>query len=101
MGLKEAELAQEKTIKDIASELKDAYLDLDNAINKIKSTQAQVKLYKNTLSVIEEKYREGIASSLDLDDAKVSYQVSLFNQKEAIYDYVLARVSFDKATGGL
>jgi outer membrane protein len=101
VGLKEAELAQEKTIKDIASELKDAYLDLDNAINKIKSTQAQVKLYKNTLSVLEEKYRQGIASSLDLDDAKVSYQVSLFNQKEAVYDYVLARSSFDKATGGL
>ena len=101
ISLKEARLSKEKNIKDIAAELKNAYLDLKNAIAKIKSAEVQVNLYKDTLSVVAAKYKEGIASSLDLDDAKVSYQVALFNQKEAIYDYIIAKASFDKATGGL
>jgi outer membrane protein TolC len=101
VDLKETQLAKEQTTKDIALELKKSYLDLKNAIAEIKSAEVQVHLYKDTFSVIESKYKEGITSSLDLDDAKLGYEVSLFNQKEAIYDYVLAKASFQKATGGL
>lgn len=101
VDLKETQLTKEKTIKDIALELKSAYLDLKNALAKIKSTQAEVNLYNDTLSVTQEKYKAGIASSLDLNDVSLSYAISLFNQKEATYDYVLAKARFDKATGGL
>ncbi len=101
VDLKETQLTKEKTIKDIALELKSAYLDLKNALAKIKSTQAEVNLYQDTLSVTQAKYKAGIVSSLDLSDATLGYAVSLFNQKEATYDYVLAKASFDKATGGL
>ncbi len=101
VDLKQTRLTREKTIKDIALELKGAYLDLKNALAKIKSIEAQVNLYQDTLSVTQEKYKAGIASSLDLNDIALGYLVSLFNQKEAIYDYVLAKAKFDKATGGL
>ena len=101
VDLKETQLMKEKTMKDIALELKNAYLGLKNAVSKIKSTQAQVDLYKDTLSVTEEKYKAGIASSLDLDDVSLGYTVSLFNQKLADYDYILAKAGFDKATGGM
>ena len=101
VDLKETQLAKEKTVADIALELKNAYLDLKNAIAKIKSTQGDEGLYKNILSVTQDKYKDGIASSLDLEDASLGYKVSLFNQKEAVYDYVLAKAKFDKATGGL
>lgn len=101
IDLKETQLAKEKGIKDIALELKNAYLDLKNAIAKMKSAQAQIDLYKDSLSVIQDKYKAGIASSLDLNDASLGYEVSLFNQKQAIYDYVLAKARFDKATGGI
>ena len=99
--LKETQLMKEKTVKDIALELKNAYLGLKNAVSKIESSQAQVDLYKDTLSVTEEKYKAGIASSLDLDDISLGYMVSLFNQKLADYDYILAKAGFDKATGGM
>jgi hypothetical protein len=42
-----------------------------------------------------------MVSSLDLNDASLSYEVSLFNQKQAIYDYIVAKSTFDKATGAL
>jgi len=101
IDLKETRLSKEKTIKDIALELKNTYLDLKNAIAKIKSTQAEADLYKDTLSVTEEKYKTGIASSLDLNDASLGYEVALFNQRQATYDYILAKARFEKATGGL
>jgi len=99
VDLKETQLMREKTVKDIALELKNAYLDLKNAIAKIKSTQAEADLYKDTLLVTQEKYQAGIASSLDLDDVSLGYAVSSFNQKLAGYDYILAKARFDKATG--
>jgi outer membrane protein TolC len=100
IDLKEAQLSKEKTIKDIAQELKNAYLDLKNAVAKMQAMQAQINLYKDTLRVAEEKYKTGIASSLDLSDVSLSYAISLFNQKEAIYDYIIAKAKFAKATGG-
>jgi len=99
VDLKETQLSKDKAIKDIALELKNAYLSLKDAIAKIEATRAQVDLYKDTLSVIEKQYKAGIASSLDLNDASLGYQVSLFNQKQAIYDYIVAKAKFEKATG--
>lgn len=99
IDLKTTQLTKEKTTRDIALELKNAYLDLKNAITKIKSTRAQIDLYNNALQVLQDKYKAGIASSLDLNDATLSYDVSLFNQKQSIYDYILAKAKFDKAMG--
>jgi outer membrane protein TolC len=100
VDLKEAQFTKEKTVKDIALELKNAYIDLKNAIAKMQSALDAINLYKDTLKVTEDKYRQGLVSSLDLDDATLSYQVSLFNQRQAVYDYIIAKAKFDKATGG-
>jgi outer membrane protein TolC len=100
VDLKQTQLLKEKSVKDIALELKDAYLGLKNALAKIKSAQKELDLYKDTVSVYKAKYKAGTASLLDLHDAVLGYEVSLFNQKQAIYDYLVARTNFDKATGG-
>jgi len=100
IDLKETKLMKEKTIKDIALDLKSTYLDFKNAISKLNAVQADVDLYRDTLSVTEAKYKSGIASSLDMSDASLAYKVSLFNQQQALYDYVIAKAKFDKAMGG-
>lgn len=101
VDLKETQILKDKVFRDIALELKNAYLDLKNTLLKVKSTQVELDLYKDTLSVSKEKYRFGILSYLDLNDAILAYQVSLFNQKQAIYDYIIAKSNFNKATGGM
>ena len=100
IDVKEAELLKQKTTRDIALELKTAYLDLRDAIEKIKSQAKQTAVYKDNLSVFQEKYNAGIVSELDVHDAQVSYDIALFNQIQANYDYVVAKAKFDKATGG-
>jgi outer membrane protein len=101
IDLKQAQLLKDKAIKDIALEVKTSYLDLKNAIEKIKSTSEQATVFKDNLSVFQEKYNAGIVSLLDLHDAQLSYLVALFNQIQAQYDYIVAKSRFDKATGGL
>ncbi len=101
VDLKETQLTKEKTIKDIAQELKSAYLDLKNAIAEIKATESEVKVYSDNLTSVKQKYQQGIASFLDTNDANLKYDVSIFNKKQAVYDYIIAQSSFDKATGGL
>jgi len=101
VDLKQAQLLKEKNTRNIIAELKNAYLDLKDAIAKIKSSESDLKVYNDYLSEIKDKYTQGISSSLELSDARIKYEVSAFNQKQAIYDYIIANESFAKATGGI
>jgi outer membrane protein len=101
VDLKSTQLLKEKTINDVALELKDAYISLKNAIAKIDSVEAEARVYQDNLLSVKEKSEKGIASFLDLDDANLKYDISAFNKKQVIYDYLLAKASFEKAQGGL
>ncbi len=100
IDLKEAQLLKDKKSKDIALEIKSSYLDLKSAVTNIKSTEEQVRVFKDGLFVMQAKYSAGTTSLLDLHDAKLSHQVALFNQVSAQYDYLMAKARFDRATGG-
>ncbi|MCX5694916.1 MAG: TolC family protein [Candidatus Omnitrophica bacterium] len=100
IDLKQTELGKVKLIQDIALEVKNAYLSLKNSVDQIKASQADILFYKNNLSTAEEKYAQGLISSLDRNDAQLKYAVSMFNQQQATYDYIIAKYNFDKATGG-
>ncbi len=99
--LKETRLLKEKTTTDIASELKTSYLDTENSISKLKAKDQEITLYEDSLKVIENKYKSGIASSLETEDARLGLEVAQFNKKDAVYDYLTAKARLDKAMGGL
>jgi outer membrane protein TolC/predicted transcriptional regulator len=101
IDLKQTQLTKEKTQKDIALELKNAYLSLKNAIAKLDASGKDIALYSDTVATTREKYRQGIASGLDMKDADLKYEIALFNEKQAVYDYIIAKSSFDKAIGGV
>lgn len=101
IDLRQSQLSKEKAAKDIALELKQAYLQLKDALAKISSAEAQVKTYADYLVATREQYNKGIASPLDTSDAAIQYAIALFNKKQAVYDYIIAKGSFEKATGGL
>lgn len=100
VDLKKTQIGKTKTIQDIALNVKNTYLFLKNSVDQIKASQADILFYKENLITAEEKFTQGLISSLDKQDAKLKYAVSLFNQRQALYDYVIAKFNFDKATGG-
>lgn len=99
VDLKEAQLMKEKLYGDIRVELKNAYLSFKDAISKLKASEADIEVYKNNLTEVKAKHQKGITSALDLEDARLKYDVSLFNRTQAIYDFRLAQSQFDKARG--
>jgi outer membrane protein len=101
VDLKETELLRNKAGKDIALDVKRAYLDLKDALEKIKSIAEDVSVYKDHAATIQKQYDSGMASLLALHDAGLSYSIALFNQSQAIYDYKIAQARFYNATGGI
>ena len=100
VDLKQTQLGKAKLFGDIALEVKNAYLALKDSIEKIKTSQADISLYKNNLSTAIDRYAGGLVSALDNSDAQLKYEVAVFNQQQAVYDYAIAKFNFDKATGG-
>ncbi|MFA6216647.1 MAG: TolC family protein [Candidatus Omnitrophota bacterium] len=100
VDLKQSRLSKEKVIKDIRLEVKNAYLGLKNSLSFMQLMQSQVVVYQDTLLTIQDKSKAGIASTLDLNDASLGYQISLFNQEQSMYDYIIAKARFDLAVGG-
>jgi outer membrane protein TolC len=100
VDLKQTQLGKAKLVQDIALEVKNTYLSLKNSLDQIKTTQADNLFYKSNLHTAEERYASGQVSLLDKDDAQIKYEISVFNQQQAVYDYIIAKFNFDKATGG-
>ena len=99
--MKQTQLTKEKTSQDIVLELRNAYIDLKDAISKLQVVESDIKVYSDNLISTNMKYEQGIVSLLDLRDADLKYDITVFNKKQAIYDYFIAKGSFDKATGGI
>jgi len=100
VDLKQAKLMRDKASNDIALDVKRAYLGLRDALAKIRSAQSEIELYEDRVSVVQGQYKAGIASVLDLNDTSLAYKISLFNQNEATYDYIIFKANFERATGG-
>jgi outer membrane protein TolC len=101
VDLKEAQVLREKAASDIALDFKNAYIGLKNAIVKIDATESDLKVYNDNLKSAKEKFKQGIVSSLDMDDAILKQLISMFNRDSAVYDYIIAKSNLDKAMGGV
>lgn len=99
--LRKSQILKEKINQDIVLELKEAYLNLKDAIFKIKASESDLKLYEENLKVAEEKYKKGEVSLLGKSDAYAKFMISKFNRTQAVFDYLNAKASFEKASGGL
>lgn len=99
--LKNSRLLKQKNIADIALELKNAYLGLNNALIALDRADMDFIFYARNRQTAEEKYKQGQISKLDQEDADLKQNISSFNKKQAIYDYIIAGNIFDQAAGGL
>jgi outer membrane protein len=84
---------------DVALEVKQAYLAIQEAKEKIDLTNEKVKSAEEDLDLVQEKYNLGAANILELLDAEVSFKKAESDRIEALYDYNLAVAQFEKAIG--
>lgn len=96
-----AQALYEQSLKDMRSNLERAYLDMQNAWERIEASKAIVEEAQQNLKAATEKYRLGLGIILEVVDA----QVSLFNAQvsltQSIYDYYIAKARLEHASGEL
>ena len=97
--LKQDTILEGKLKADIAGQVKEAYLGLKTGIAKREPKERYIEVYQDNLKVIQSKYNDGVASTLDLSDARLALALSDFNQKQALYDCLIAKAKLDNAMG--
>jgi outer membrane protein len=85
--------------RDVALELKQAYLNVEEARQTIDLTEQKQASAREDLDLVQEKYNLGSASILELLDAEVSLKQAESDRVQALYDFNLAVAQFEKAVG--
>ncbi|TWU35725.1 Outer membrane efflux protein [Novipirellula aureliae] len=85
----------------IALQVRQAWLNLQNATERINVAETSVEQAKENLRVALDRYRKEVGTNTEVLDAQTLLAQSRSTYYSATYDAVLARVMLDRATGSL
>lgn len=95
----QVKLQQETVLEAANLEFEQAKIQLLNAYNTLSSTKANVGLASNIYKVTSIKYKEGVGSSLEVNQAGTELQEAENAYLAALYSYLQSEIAFDKAVG--
>ncbi|NMM50568.1 TolC family protein [Marinigracilibium pacificum] len=79
--------------------IKQARIDVENAVNTLKTQEENMGLAKDVYDAAQLKYKEGIGSSLELTEANSEYLTEQNNYYIALFEALMARVELEKSLG--
>jgi outer membrane protein TolC len=95
----------DNNIKNIKNTIDFQLIQSENTLrNSIKSLSIQknnLDLSNEVAQVTRRKYEKGVGSNLELITAESALKEALINYYSALYDVIVSKVDFDKATGNL
>jgi len=94
-----AELQAQQLVNDIRTDVQTAYLDLQNARDRLAASALSVQAARRNADAQTERYRLGLAIPLDLLNAQVDLATAQSNEAQARYDYLTALAQLDFAVG--
>ena len=86
----------ERSVDLEVSNARKAYLSADQ---RMKTQKRNLDLAERIYRTTQEKYREGIGSSIEITQAEQSLYTSQQNYNQAIYDVITAKANLDKSLG--
>ncbi|MCA9550009.1 MAG: TolC family protein [Myxococcales bacterium] len=88
------------TLEDqVRVQVEQALRDLDTARQQIATQERNIERAELNYSHAEIRVREGVSTQLELREASQQLDQSRFAYRQAIHDYLVARVSYDVAIG--
>ncbi len=72
-----------------------------NALASLQTQKKNIDLAQNIFDVVKKKYEQGIGSSLELNTAENDLQQAQTNYYNTLYDLIVAKIDYQKATGTL
>jgi outer membrane protein len=97
--LEKARIRIEKTRESIITELQNIFLRLEEAKARIDAGEKNVETAEKAFQVAESSARNGLATQLELKDARLLYDQAKVNYYSAIYDYLAAYFDWELAAG--
>ena len=94
MGWRRAE-----ALGGIQLEVRKAYGEMTEALERLKAVQKGEKASKSWISAVAQNFAVGLAESRDFTDALIAYFNMHFRYLQAIYDYNIAVAVLTRATG--
>lgn len=91
----QTQLARDRTRNEVLGYLD----DVEEARLRADAQALAVRQARRGYEIAEAEYGEGLAGRLQLTDAEVALRESEFNYAQAVYDYLVARASLDRAVG--
>jgi len=94
-----ASLAEQDKRQQVVLEVRQAYLSLHEAQQRMSTTEKDVAQAREALRLAQVRYKAGVSVSVEVTDAEVAFAQSRSNQVHALYDYELAQARLDRAVG--
>jgi outer membrane protein TolC len=91
----------ENVKKGIDLEKTSAQINLKNAILNMDAQQKNLELAERVYNTTKKKYEQGVGSSFEVLQADTEFQRAQGNYFDALYNAVVARISYFKAIGQL
>lgn len=93
-------LQQAQQTKDsIQLEVRQAYLNMNEADKRINTTQVAVDKAEEDFKISGVRYSAGVGTNIDVIDAQVALTQAKNNYIQALYDYNTSKANLDKAMG--
>jgi outer membrane protein TolC len=90
---------EEQVRKGIALEVRDAYLNLNSALDTIGSSKKAVDSAEESYKVSDTRFMSGAGTNLEVIDAQVSLNQARFNLLQALFDVEVAKARINKVVG--
>ncbi|MFA5150794.1 MAG: TolC family protein, partial [Candidatus Omnitrophota bacterium] len=87
------------TADQVAVDVRQACLDLQQAAAVIKSQEDNLEDAREALQISYVRYNNGVGINLDVLDAQVSLANVEKNLAESTYDYIMAKARLDRIMG--
>lgn len=99
LAYEQAVAAYQNKLKNVRIEVKEAWLNLAEARNRIEATKGVVEQARENLSAQMKRYRAGLTSQLELNDAITDVNDSDLQYVQAVYDGAIALSDLKFAVG--
>lgn len=90
--------AVEQAKLGVALEVQTAVVNLQEAIERVSTTAANVRLAEKALRLSNDRYNSGVTIMVEVADAESALTQAKFNAVQALYDYAVAVAELERAT---
>ncbi len=100
-ALKQAQASLDATTQNVAQQVQQYFLQEKEALQRIDATGVLIEQADESLKMSQERYRAGVATSIEITDAEVTLANARISNAQALFDYHAAHANLLLTIGGL